>query len=277
MDDMLNQDDRIQKALNDVRRQRIIEKYGAIFSGDDGAVPPELEADWLLHIEEFEQQYENARQTTVREYCGNPSFPPFESVPPGGFSDEMDRVVDFFAGHNIFIHTVADASDEELYRFATTEFLDQEIDDIRVEGLTSHYIYEEYHPNEEFAAKCTGEGFVETLFRRDERFLPLCLSHESITVDSGIPKPREEALDLIWAFYRRYPLFTGNTIGVIETRLEGDAATVRLNITWSGLEAPEMKPAAFQGEGIICLKRREPGCYEVIGFTIPGLMPDTTR
>jgi hypothetical protein len=270
MDDMLNQDDRIQKALNDARRQRIIEKYGAIFSGDDGSFPPEIEADWLLHIEEFEQQYENARKTTVREFCGNPSFQPIESVPPGRISDEMDRIVDFFADHNIFIHTVANASDEELYRFITTEFLDEEIDDIRIDGLTCHYIYEEYHPNEEYSAKCAAEGFVETLFRRSEEFLPFCLSHNPISIASGTALPPEEALELIRSFYRQYPLFTGNTIGVIETRLEGDTATVRLNIQWSGLEAPEMKPAAFQGEGIIRLNRREPGCYEVIGFTIPG-------
>lgn len=42
---------------------------------------------------------------------------------------------------------LCDVDDAEAYRFITEELMDEEIDDIRIEGLRHCFIYEEFHPN----------------------------------------------------------------------------------------------------------------------------------
>ncbi len=153
------EDQRITRALNQAKERELEDKYGAWFSESDPDLPPDVYAEWLRHIEEFEMKSANARVMTLREFLGNPNFTPLGEVPAAGLKAELERVAECLAHHDIVVDCTAEVSDEDLYRFMTTELLDQEIEDIRIDGMQHHFIYEEFHPNAGEDAKTFAKHF----------------------------------------------------------------------------------------------------------------------
>ena len=63
----------IQRIFNNQKKTEISEKYNASFiSESEESLPPDIEAEWLKQIEEFEQQYENAKEIPLLEFIGSP-------------------------------------------------------------------------------------------------------------------------------------------------------------------------------------------------------------
>jgi len=75
--------DRIQRILNEKKKDELREQYGAHFGEGEEKLPPEVESEWLDNIAEFERQFENAKQITVRERIGNPQIRLPRSFRPG--------------------------------------------------------------------------------------------------------------------------------------------------------------------------------------------------
>src|SRR3989304_5174624 len=90
MDESLfnEEQERIQKALNEAKKRELQEKYGAQFSEDRSALPPDIESQWLNHIEEFERQFEHAGRVTLQKFLGNPTFTPLAEIPPDRLESE---------------------------------------------------------------------------------------------------------------------------------------------------------------------------------------------
>lgn len=157
--------DRIQRALNESKRNELRERYGMAFNRVSEDVPPDMEAEFLLRVEEFERRWEERRAITVREYLGDPDVRPFDEIPPDQISVELERVTAILAGNNIHLHFICPVPDDVAYRFITGEFFDHEIDDIRIEGMVHGFIYEEFHPNHFYDISTTAldvaEGLIE--------------------------------------------------------------------------------------------------------------------
>jgi len=54
-----------------------------------------------------------------------------------------------------------------LYRFITEELFKEELDDIKIEGMTHHYIYEEFHPNHEHDIKNRCKEFLDEFLNKN--------------------------------------------------------------------------------------------------------------
>jgi len=140
----------IQRAENDARRKELEEKYGGKFERvDESKLTPEMEAEWLDHLEEFEKQFANAGRISLREYIGNPTFAPLAALSPAQITRELARAQDLLAANNVYVDFLNEVLETEAYRFITQELLDEEIDDIRIEGMNLHFIYEEFYPDDD--------------------------------------------------------------------------------------------------------------------------------
>jgi hypothetical protein len=144
-----NQEDRIQRALNEAKKRELEEKYGAHFGEGESKLPPELEAEWLSHIEEFERQYQNADRVTVRAFVGNPDLKPVAEIPPDQVQSEVENLLEILESNSITVHFDRKITAEETYRFLSEELMNQEIDNIRIEGMSHNFIYSEFHPEDE--------------------------------------------------------------------------------------------------------------------------------
>jgi len=124
-------------------------EFGCRFGGDGPPMPPEVEWDWLNYIQEFERQYRRNQQTTVKQFVGNPPIHPPESLDPSRVGPELERLLGLLAQHSVIIHWTRPLPPLEMYRFLVEELLMEEMDDIRIPGMTHNFIYDEFHPDED--------------------------------------------------------------------------------------------------------------------------------
>ena len=262
---------RIQKSLNQAKKRELEEKYGALFSEGTPEAPAEIESQWLDSIDEFERQFKNARRVTVREFLGNPRFTLLEEIHRERLEAELDGLLEFLSLHDISVESVAGVSDEYMYRFVTTELMDEEIDEIKIEGMTHCFIYEEFHSNDEYDAKSCADSFLWDLFERHEEYVVLKFAKDEVCDPLGRRITREEMKNLVRSFYSRYSAFIGHTFECIGCSLGGEYATVKLHGDWSGLKAGSMEQVSHKGVSELKLKKSPYGGYDVIQINIPGL------
>lgn len=262
---------RIQQALNEAKKREIEERFGARFSDEQSAIPPDVELQWLNYIEEFERQFENAKRITVREYLGFPMFSPLDEIACEELSAALNGVLELLLQNDLIVDCLAEVSDNELYRFITTELVNEEIDDMRIPGMRTVFIYEEYHPNDEYDAKSEAERFLWDLFERHEDFVIESFARDGIFDPSGNQAGIEGIRTLIGAFYRRHAAFTFQKFERCTCALDGQDATVRLEGEWSGVLADSMAPVWHKGVAELRMKKSLYGGYDVVKVSIPGL------
>jgi len=171
---------RIQRALNDAKRKELEKRYGMQSSHNDSEMEPEIEGDFLNYVEEFERQYQSAKRATVRERAGSPDVKPLSELTSEELDSALFLLLKRLEAHSIEVDFLCEVEPAEQYRFLTEELLNEEMDDIRIPGMTSHFIYEEFHPNAEYDAKSAAEMFVPGLLSRNTEFLMTHFSKDEL-------------------------------------------------------------------------------------------------
>jgi hypothetical protein len=140
----------IQRILNTQKKLEIGEHYKASFlPGSGESLPPEIEAEWLAQIEALEQQYEHARKIPLLEFIGSPSIARMDDISKKELITEYNRLESILLEKEIYIDFPDTLDIEEKYRFISEELIHEVIDDIHIQGMQLHFIYEEYHPGED--------------------------------------------------------------------------------------------------------------------------------
>ncbi len=238
---MSESDDRIQRALNEAKKKELEERFGGVFGPTDASLPPDVEADWLQDIEEFERRFENVQSTTVRQYLGNPHFEPLAGIPEEDVSPALDRLMDFMEKHGVLIHCFAPEPDDELYRFITEELLDEEIDDIHMEGLTQDFVYEMYHPNPLLDACFYAELFVGKIFRSRPSKLGVAVLPEESWKDPEQIQNLSRVLHALRTYLRDFETFLSSSTTVVACRVVEREAHVSIEVEWSALRKGSME------------------------------------
>ena len=259
--------DRIQRILNDKKRKELEEKFGASFHKGDAELPADVEADWLEQLETFEEQMENAERVPIRQYIGNPTLRPPAAVPADEIASELAQALDLLAAHGIAIDVLAEVEDAELYRFIVEELLDEETDDVRLEGWVSHFIYEEFHPNDEYDVKFWAEDFLSSLFMRFDE--SIFFDEETLRDSSGKRVTVEEMKRRMAAFHARYPVIEKCIINPLTWDIEGDTATVEAGTSWWGKDH-KGEDIQMVGRALIHLRRSKYGGWDVTQARVPG-------
>ncbi len=157
--------DRIQRILNEKKKEDLREQYGMSFEGHSEELSPQAEGEWLDTITEFERQFENVKQVSVCERMGNPEVRKLAHIPDSELAAELDHIFELLDQNNIAIDFLHEQDEYEMYRFITEELLDEMTDDIHVPGMVSHFIYEEFHPNDEDDITQAIDEFLDALFK----------------------------------------------------------------------------------------------------------------
>jgi hypothetical protein len=140
---ILSNDEHLQRALNEAKRHMLEERFGARFGGGSSSLPPDIERDWLDYVERFEVKFENAETVTVRAFLGSPHFPLLGELLLDELPRELDRLLTTLDDNNIQVEFPEQISREEKYRSITEELFNEEIENIRIEGMVHVFIYGE--------------------------------------------------------------------------------------------------------------------------------------
>jgi hypothetical protein len=264
-----NHENDIQRSLNETKKRNLEQRYGGRFSSTGPDLPPEIEAEWLDNIEEFERQFEQAAQTTVGKYVGNPVVSRLEAIAPDNIEEELGRLVEILASNNVEVHFNVSVPVGERYRFITEELLKEEMDDIRVDGMTQHFIYEEFHPNEKLDAELEAEMFIRELLGHDAEARLLAFSNRELFAPDGTSLNPEQMFERVEAFRDSVAVFLEKEIGKAGGRIEEEYAIVDMPVEWEGLKSDTMEPVKMEGTATVRL-RREDGQWCVVQAVVPG-------
>ncbi|MBI4811315.1 MAG: hypothetical protein HY800_07750 [Ignavibacteriales bacterium] len=270
MTELNSEEEHDQRLHNQLKKMELAAKYGAYFNDGESDIPVNIEAQWLKNIEEFEKQFENCRRIKIREFIGNPTFKPLNEIPSEEIENELIDILDFFELHSIVVESVAGVSDQELYRFITEEFMDVETDYVRIEGMMHHFIYEEFHPNDEYDVKNDAEDFLSSLFWLEADLVSHHVAKEGVLDANGKPISNQKMKKAITDFRLSFKSFKRPMLEIISCKLAGEQAEVSIQTEWTGIMDDKSPPIHKSGIGNLKLVRSPYGGWDVYQAIVPG-------
>lgn len=224
---------------NEVKKIKLTLEHGAHFSESDGTtnLDPRLEAEFLNNIEQFEKAYDDCKQIPVYDFIGRPEYKKAEDIPDKEIQAELENIILVMNENGIYLDTFCEVEDLVLYRFITEELFLHETDDIRVAGMTSNFIYEEFHPNHEYDIREHSADFFKSFLDKESDYYTTFLTKES--EDSNVLKNFRDA----------FTSFSLDHFEIISVSFDEEKSNVKFNIKFSGTIEGSTKIKIFSGEG----------------------------
>jgi hypothetical protein len=263
--------DRIQRILNEKKKEDLRKWYDMRFEGHSEELSPLEESEWLDYITEFERQFENATEISVRERIGNPTIRPLSDIPDTELENELDQLLELLYANNIVVDFINEVDDGEAYRFITEELLDEMMDDIRIPEMYSHFTYEEFHPNDEADTKECAEEFLHAFFEQDDEELTFALGKDELKDMQGHSISPEEFRTVLEGFHLKYIAIMAFAVQAERTTVDGDHARVEVATVWQALKNDGKTVVRKSGTSEIFLKRSPYSGWDVIQAKIAGL------
>ena len=145
-DSISEMNDSAQRALNESKREQLREEFGMEMSMTSPGLDPEVEGDFLNQVMEFERQWKSAEPTTVWKFIGEPEITHVDGLSKDEMSTEIKRIYEIMAEYGVDLSSPEDLDVKELYDFVTQDFMQEEIDGIKIPGMIHGFIYEEFFP-----------------------------------------------------------------------------------------------------------------------------------
>lgn len=271
---MENPQDSIQRALNDQKRKHLEEQCGVHFFQGDLRMPPDAEGDWLGYIAEFERQYSAHKRIRVRAFVGHPAVQPLASIPPQELDATLEGLLELLLDNNIVIHFGRPVSDAEAYRFITEELLEEEMDDIRIDGMIHTFAYSDFHPDDASTIRTVVEDVLLAFFTRDRGTLWRMASHPDGSAPDQHPAVACGLMRSCERVYSRVAAFTGHGVGMVTCAIDGRDAEARCLVSWAGIERETRLVRGGSGEALIRLHQNRYRAWDIVHVALPGLIPD---
>ena len=233
-------------------------------------LPPEIENKWLSNIYNFEEQYKNSKPTKVRELLRNPVFPASEELNDLQISAELSRVLGLLEEKHIALDRCCEYEDRVIYKFIIEELFEHETDNFFLEGMTWHFIYEEFHPNHKHDLTRHATQLIDTLLTRkwDEEYDAYRLS-KTISL-RGKELPQKTISSMILAFQAAHNFFEVQEVKIedIVVDLENKIGQVNAMINYVAYPK-EDTPRRFHGPCVVNFVF-DSNDWDISGFEIPG-------
>jgi len=204
-------------------------KLKAELGGDShssGNLPPEIENEFLKNVMAFEQNFAKAKdQKPVKVYdlLGKPDFKKSEDLKGEELEKALEEIIDLLAEKNIEVYFGDDNEYDSRtrYHFITEELFDHETTFMPMPGMTTHYDYEEFHPNHRKDIQRRAEDFLSEWFKQsiDERCWEL--ADQFILPDRQI-LTKAEVVAQIKRIFEAYTSFTDEKYKIIDVGFQLD-------------------------------------------------------
>ncbi|MEM7111008.1 MAG: hypothetical protein AAF614_01150 [Chloroflexota bacterium] len=242
---------RIQQSLIKAKKEELNEKYGMSLGFSESKLPPEEEIEWLDHVREFERQFENAAQITVRERLGNPEIKPLADIPLHALPEAVEQLLERLYEHNIVVDFLGEFDDITTYRVLTEELMDEEMDDITIKDMYVHFPFS----TDEYDVQMWVEDFLMTLYMGSEEDLEYVIRLDELYDAAGNSVTLAQWHDFYRAFWAKMPQRKGIQITPIFISIEDDYASVTAKIPWLNDENKEatfrLKQSPYEGWDVI--------------------------
>jgi hypothetical protein len=137
---------------------------GQIMGADNVELPAEIENLFLKNIIEFEKQSKNTQKIKIIELLGKHTFKPASELNPKQLKTALDKAITLLGKNQIHLDFLSEYSDEIKYKFIAEELIHEEAQMMNMPGMIMHFIFEEFHPNNDFDIRNRIKHFLFTLF-----------------------------------------------------------------------------------------------------------------
>ena len=224
---------------NQIKRMKLRLKYGADIplESEIKNLSPEIEGKFLDSLEQFEVAYRQAERIQVFNYIGKPKCRRVDTIPDSEVNYELNQIISVLKKNQIGLDTLCIVDDRVLYRFITEELFFIETDNIRIDGMINHFIYEEFHPNHEYDIRNTCTRFIESLLNKKFSFYTSYLTKEA---------EKNKWYENLRNSFQSFKLTDFNCFSIQVADL---SASLKFNIIFSGIIENSNETLDFREEG----------------------------
>lgn len=224
---------------NELKKMKLMLEHGAMFSDNQAKMPldPFIENQFLNNIEAFERSYNNAERIVLFDFINRPDYPKVDDIPDSLIHTELDRIMDILNKNGIQLDTLCDVDEREIYRFITEELFSHQMDDMRIPGMMTCFIYEEFHPNHEYDIRNHSMDGIKSFLNKKTDYYT-----------SFFTKAAEE--DTRLKFFRdAFKSFSIKHLEISHLKFDEERASVSFNIDFTGKIEGSTDKQRFSGEG----------------------------
>lgn len=258
---------------NEVRKLKLSMEYGMDFNNVKSDISPEIENQFLQHIESFEKQYAQRKITTVFKKIGEPEWKPVNEIPDDEIEKELEKLMTLMNKNGLDLDSICKVDSGEMYRFLTEELFKEEIDDMHLPGMTTNFIYEEFYPNHPYDIESRVKDFIKFLLDKkngkDESYIKFSIDFHMI-----YEFDKNKAYSHIVSFKKSYKKIKLNKLKILTIQITEDKlnAEVEFEINFSALMADSTEKLKFEGKGTARLENGDgsESWWSISSIEMPG-------
>ena len=199
---------------NEILKLKMQAEHGAsIYSHED--LPPEIEAMFLRQVQQFESARHSVSQVSIHQLIGSPELQAAPHLDEQELVSCTSQLLDKLAEKNIKIEKPDSIDDKTFYRFLTEEFMQQETEDLQLEGMIKFYDYHMFHPDHAMDIRITAERFLDNWFRKNIEGLRWELSQGIILPDTTI-LGIDNVIELVELHFEKFHLLNGGEATILD-------------------------------------------------------------
>ena len=206
---------------NEILKLKMQAERGALFGGNMEYLPPEVEAEFLKNVQQFEDSFDKASPITIYECIGQPVYKKAEELMPDEVKGEITRVIELMHSKNIILEVLGQYEPSLIYKFITEELFQEKIREVNFPGYIHNFIYEEFHPNHKIDISRSAQEFLNHWFEKRFDESSMELAGQLITAEGKIFS-KHEVLEKLQNCLNSYQRFINIKFKETDTAFEWD-------------------------------------------------------
>lgn len=175
---------------NDFLKLKMMAESGAIMGGS-GNLPPDIENQFLKNILEFEKMNAESKPLKVLDILKEPVFEKSIHLNGRDFETEYIKLQKLLKEFAIEVEFKKERSERFKYDFITDELFEHQTSFAPVKGMTTYFLYEEFHPDHEADIREMTEDFLNDYLNMQINDQKFYLANDHIEPDGNVVSKEE--------------------------------------------------------------------------------------
>jgi len=186
-------------------------------------ISPEIENEFLKNVLAFEHNFAGSKPAKVYDVLGKPAFKKSAELTDDLLEQALEEITKLLTEKNIEVYFGDEYDSRTKYYFITEELFEHETDFFSMPGMTTHFDYEEFHPNHKKDIENRATEFLTEWFRQGFDEYNYELADQFILPDRKILS-KAQVISQLKRIFESYTAFTNEKYKIIDIgfQIEGD-------------------------------------------------------
>ena len=274
-DDYLSEEEKDKLSIeNEIMKIKLQMQFGDdFFMKSSGDLPPEIENQFLKQVMAFEANQGDGEEITLFERMGKPVFKNVKDMKSAEISMELERLNDLMESKGVMLNICDGPYDDAvIYQFITEELFLENVDKEQVEGMTTNFIYEEFHLNDKAEITKNTNGFMMQWFAREFTDNSYELADTMVTAEGKV-MPIKDLFKKMSLFFEAFEEFENDDYSIDDVSFgvdnEGNGMGFAEGMVKYDAMLDNGEAVHFEG-GYKLYMQRNDDWWDIFYFVMPG-------